>query len=53
MAMSESQLNRKVKALSGKTLTLFIRSIRLQQAKNLLQSTELLSQLILRVGVGI
>lgn len=39
MALSESQLNRKVKALTGKTLSLFIRNVRLQQAKTLLQTT--------------
>jgi DNA-binding response OmpR family regulator len=33
MTISESQLNRKVKALTGKTLSLFIRSIRLQKRK--------------------
>ena len=41
MAMSESQLNRKLKALSGKTAAPFIRSIRLQEARKLLQTTEL------------
>ncbi|TNE69908.1 MAG: helix-turn-helix domain-containing protein [Bacteroidetes bacterium] len=40
MAMSESQLNRKLKALSGKTASPFIRNIRLQEARKLLQTTD-------------
>ncbi|MBK9013590.1 MAG: response regulator [Saprospiraceae bacterium] len=51
MAMSESQLNRKLKALTGKTLSLFIRSIRLQQAKILLETTHLnISEIAYAVG---
>ncbi|TNE46852.1 MAG: AraC family transcriptional regulator [Bacteroidetes bacterium] len=41
VAMSESQLNRKVKALSGQTLSLFIRGIRLQRARTLLQTKDM------------
>lgn len=37
LAMSQSQLLRKLKALTGKNTTLFIRSIRLARAKELLQ----------------
>ncbi len=40
MNMSESSLNRKMKALTDKTLSLFIRSVRLQQGKILLQTTD-------------
>jgi len=36
MTLSESQLNRKVKAITGQTLSLFIREIRLQHAKMML-----------------
>ena len=53
MAMSESQLNRKLKALTGKTLSLFIRSVRLQQAKILLQTTnQNISEIAYAVGFG-
>lgn len=38
--MSESQLYRKLKALSGKSTAVFIRSIRLSAAKRLLESSE-------------
>jgi signal transduction histidine kinase/ligand-binding sensor domain-containing protein/DNA-binding response OmpR family regulator len=37
MGLSESQLYRKIKALSGKSTAIFIRSIRLQHAKTILQ----------------
>ncbi len=37
LAMSQSQLHRKLTALTGKNATLFTRSIRLAQAKSLLQ----------------
>ncbi|MFT4536901.1 MAG: YesN/AraC family two-component response regulator, partial [Saprospiraceae bacterium] len=40
MSLSESQLNRKIKKLTGKTLSIFIRYVRLQQAKKLLLSTD-------------
>ena len=51
MTISESQLNRKIKALTGKTLSLFIRSIRLQKAKVLLQTTDLnVSEIAYDVG---
>ena len=51
MAMSESQLNRKVKALTGKTLSVFIRGVRLQQGKILLQTTSLnVSEIAYAVG---
>lgn len=41
MTMSESQLHRKLKALTGKSLAIFIRSIRLQKGKQLLETTDL------------
>ncbi|MCD4725101.1 MAG: response regulator, partial [Bacteroidales bacterium] len=41
ISMSESQLYRKLKALTGKSTALFIRSIRLQKAKELLKTTTL------------
>ncbi|MGM0580877.1 MAG: ATP-binding protein [Bacteroidota bacterium] len=37
--LSESQLYRKLKAVSGKSTAVFIRSVRLQKAKELLQTT--------------
>lgn len=40
MHFSESQLYRKLKATSGKSTALFIRSIRLQKAKELVQTTD-------------
>jgi len=39
--LSNMQVNRKLKALTGKTPSLFIRSIRLQKGMELLQSTQL------------
>ncbi len=42
MNMSESSLNRKMKALTDKTLSLFIRSVRLQQGKILLLTTDMI-----------
>ncbi len=51
MTMSESSLNRKVKALTDKTLSLFIRSVRLQQGKILLQTTAMnVSEIAYSVG---
>ena len=51
MIMSESSLNRKLKALTDKTLSLFIRSVRLQQGKILLQTTDLnISEIAYYVG---
>jgi AraC-like DNA-binding protein len=38
--LSESQLYRKIKAITGKSTAIFIRSVRLQHAKQLLQTTD-------------
>lgn len=40
MNMSRSTLFRKIKALTGKSITLFIRSVRLENAKSLLETTD-------------
>ncbi|WP_020537870.1 helix-turn-helix transcriptional regulator [Lewinella cohaerens] len=41
LGMSESQLYRKLKALTGRSTAIYIRSVRLQSAKNLLVKTTL------------
>ena len=41
MRMSDTQLYRKLKALTGKSTAIFIRHIRLQKAKELLETTDL------------
>jgi len=41
IAMSESQLYRKLKAISGKSTAVFIRSIRLIESKRLLETTDM------------
>ncbi|MEL7119284.1 MAG: two-component regulator propeller domain-containing protein [Bacteroidota bacterium] len=41
MNLSRSQLGRKVKALTGRSLSVYIRSLRLQKARQLLLSTDL------------
>ena len=49
--ISESQLYRKLKATSGKSSALFIRSIRLQKAKELIQTTnKTISEIAYDVG---
>ncbi len=41
IGLSESQLYRKLKAINGKSVSIFVREIRLSAAKNLLSSSEL------------
>ncbi|MCB9297948.1 MAG: helix-turn-helix transcriptional regulator [Lewinellaceae bacterium] len=49
--MSRSQLFRKVKALTGQSPSLFIRAIRLQRGKELLETTEMnVSEVAYEVG---
>lgn len=49
--LSNMQVNRKLKALTGKTPSRFIRSIRLQKAKELLQTTDSnISEIAYQVG---
>jgi len=49
--LSRMQVHRKIKALSGKTTSIFIRSIRLQKAKELLLSTDMnVSEVAFEVG---
>ena len=51
MGLSRSQLFRKLKALTGKSTSLVVRSIRLEQARQLLQNTELnVSEVAYEVG---
>jgi signal transduction histidine kinase/CheY-like chemotaxis protein/ligand-binding sensor domain-containing protein/AraC-like DNA-binding protein len=51
LAMSRSQIFRKVKALTGKSPSLFIRSIRLHHGRHLLQTTTLtVSEIAYEVG---
>ena len=51
MAMSRSQLHRKIKALTGKSTSLFIRLTRLIRAKELLQESDLsISEIAYEVG---
>ena len=50
-AMSRAQLHRKIKALTGHSTSIFTRSIRLQKAKELLQTTTLnISEIAYTVG---
>lgn len=49
--LSESQLYRKLKAMSGKSTAIFIRSIRLQKGKDLIQTTDMtISEVAYDVG---
>lgn len=51
MHLSRSQLGRKVKALTGKSLSIYLRSIRLAEAKMLLLQTELsIKEIAYKVG---
>ena len=51
IAMSRTQLHRKLKALTNQSTASYIRSRRLQKAKNLLESTNLpIGEIALRVG---
>ena len=51
LAMSRTQVHNKIKALTGKSTSLLIRSIRLQKAKELLETTDLtVSQIAYEVG---
>lgn len=51
VSRSNTQVNRKLKALTGKTPSQFIRSIRLQRAMELLQSSDLnISEIAYEVG---
>ena len=49
--MSRSQIFRKIKALTGQSPSVFIRTIRLQQAKKLLQDSDMtISEVAYEVG---
>jgi len=51
LGMSRAQLHRKIKALTGRSTSLFVRSIRLLKAKELLQTTDLnVSEVAYEVG---
>jgi signal transduction histidine kinase/DNA-binding response OmpR family regulator len=51
MTMSESQLHRKIKALTQQSLSIFIRSVRLRQGRALLETTNLsISEVAYAVG---
>ena len=51
LAMSRTQVHHKIKALTGKSTSIFIRSIRLQKGRELLQTTDLsVSEVAYRVG---
>jgi len=51
LGMSESKLNRKIKALTGRTLSIFIRGVRLREGKKMLTTTELtISEIAYAVG---
>ncbi|NQU54842.1 MAG: response regulator [Bacteroidetes bacterium] len=51
LSLSESQVYRKLKAISGKSTAVFIRSIRLQKGKELIQTTEnTISEIAYEVG---
>jgi len=51
LMMSRAQVHRKITALTDRSTSLFIRSIRLQHAKRMLQSTDLnVSEVAFRVG---
>ena len=51
LAMSRSQIHRKLKALTDKSTSIFIRSIRLQKGRELLQTTDLsISEIAYQVG---
>lgn len=51
LSMSESQLFRKLKALTGRSTAVYIRSIRLQEARKLMQSSSLtISEIAYEVG---
>lgn len=51
MRISRTQLHRKIKALSGKSTSIFLRSLRLNKAKEMLLSTDLnISEIAYAVG---
>lgn len=51
MHLSESQIYRKLKAITGKSTAVFIRSVRLQKAKELIQTTDkTISEVAYEVG---
>ncbi len=51
MNLSESQIYRKLKAITGKSTAVFIRSVRLQKAKEMIQTTDkTISEIAYEVG---